>query len=363
LQIREIETPAVLVDLDILERNIATMREKLSARQCGLRPHAKAHKSAFVAHKQLAAGAIGVTCQTVDEAETMVMSGVNDVLLTNMVVTHSKINRILNLLKHSRVSVTVDNLENIRALGFMADEAGKILDLVVEINVGQNRTGVSPGRPALDLARHINVQRALRFKGLMGYEGHLQCTIPNFDERSKKTREALAPLIETKHLIEDAHIPVGVVTAGGTGTYNITSAIEGVTEIQPGSYVTMDHRYRMMDTSGKDFGCSLSVLATVISRPSKERAIVDLGWKSVGLEYQILGWQGMPVAKNDNGISYSPGGDEHGILTLSGESTNLKLGDKIEFIPSHCDTTLNLHGKFYGVRKENVEVVCPTVRR
>ena len=363
MQIEEIETPALLIDLDILEKNIATMREKLSSKKCGYRPHVKAHKSAFVAHKQLANGAIGVTCQTIEEAEAMALSGVPDILLTNMVVSRGKIKRVLNLLHHSKIMVTVDSLENAKALASEAEKSHQVLDIVVEINVGQNRTGVAPGNAALDLVREVTGQRSLHFKGLMGYEGHLQCSIPDFEERKKKCGEALSHLLLTKELVEDEHIDVEIVTAGGTGTYNIASEITGITEIQPGSYVTMDHRYRMIDTCGKDFGCSMSVLATVISRPTNNRAVIDLGWKSVGLEYQILGWEGMPVAKNLEGVSYSPGGDEHGILTLSGLSENLRLGERVEFIPSHCDTTLNLHGSFYGVRRDDVEVICPTVRR
>jgi D-serine deaminase-like pyridoxal phosphate-dependent protein len=364
LLVEEIETPALLIDLDILEKNIATMKEKMSGKKSSFRPHVKAHKSPFIAHKQIRSGAIGITCQTIDEAEVMARNGIQDILLTNMVVTTSKIGRILNLLAYSKVAVTVDNEQNVRALASEAAKKGRTLDVVVEINVGQNRMGVPPGKPALDLALEINRHPSLHFKGLMGYEGHLQCSIPNFEERKRKTHEALAPLIETKDLLVNSHIPVEIVTAGGTGTYNITSDIGGVTEIQPGSYVTMDHRYRMIETCGRDFDCSLSLLATVLSRPSGDRAIVDLGWKSVGLEYQILGWQGMPQAKKDlDGITYSPGGDEHGILSLKGRSQDLRIGDKIEFIPAHCDTALNLYGSFYGTRRGEVEVVCPIARR
>lgn len=364
MRIEDIETPALVIDLDILDQNIRTMKDKLSGTKCSLRPHAKAHKSAFVAHKQIKeGGAIGVTCQTLDEAEAMTLGGIDDILLTNMVVTPSKINRVLNVLQHSKIAVTVDNAENVRMIADAAEKRKQVVGLVVEVNVGQNRTGVPPGRPALDLAQEIVKERSLDFKGLMGYEGHLQCSIPDFSERKAKCEETLAPLIKTKDMILDSRIPVEIVTAGGTGTYNITSKIEGVTEIQPGSYVTMDHRYRMMETCGRDFPSSLSVLATVVSRPSSERAVVDMGWKSIGIEYQIFNWDGMPQTKNHDGVTYSPGGDEHGILSLKGSSLDLKIGDKIEFIPAHCNTTLNLYGRFYGIRKGSVEIVCPTARR
>src|SRR5579863_5142231 len=186
--VEEIETPALLIDLDLLEKNIATMKEKLSGTGCPLRPHVKAHKSPFVAHKQLASGAIGVTCQTIEEAEAMAQSGIQDILLTNMVVTENKIGRVLNILHNSKIAVTVDNLDNVKLLANEAEKRNQILDLIVEINVGQNRTGVLPGEAGLALAKEITKSRNLHFKGLMGYEGHLQCSIPDFDARKEKCK-------------------------------------------------------------------------------------------------------------------------------------------------------------------------------
>ena len=357
MNVKEISTPALLLDLDVVDQNVRTLSAYFRGKKCGYRPHVKAHKSPFIAHKQLEAGATGFASQTLDEAEVMALNGIPEILITHMIVSPEKIRRLMVLAKHSKMMVTVDSSENVKALATAARENGVNVGVVVEINVGQNRTGVPPLRPALELAKVVEAQRGITLNGIMGYEGHLQCSIPDFEERKKKCVETLAPLIETRDMMLDAGVSVGMVSSGGTGTYNIASEIPGVTEIQPGSYVTMDHRYRLMQTCGSDFGCVLTVLATVVSKPSSSRAIVDMGWKACSIEYQIFGWQGMPKPKSLLGVEYSPGGDEHGILTVKDSGVNLNLGDKLEFIPSHCDTTVNLHDKFYGTRNDQVELV------
>ena len=163
LQVDDVETPALLIDLEVLESNIATMKEKMKGKKCGYRPHVKAHKSPFIAQKQLASGALGVTCQTIEEAEAMMLSGVQEILLTNPAVTESKIGRTLAIGANSSVAVTVDNAENVKALASAAERKGRVLDVVVEVNVGQNRTGVAPGKPALELIRVVEGLRSLRF--------------------------------------------------------------------------------------------------------------------------------------------------------------------------------------------------------
>jgi len=363
--LHEVNTPALLIDLDVMEANIRKLPEQLRGKRCAYRPHSKAHKSPFIAHKQIQAGANGIACQTLDEAEVMVFGGVPEILLTHMVVTPEKISRLVNLARHSRFLVTVDCAENVKAIGSAASLQGVEIGVLVEIDVGQKRTGVPPLKPAVELAQVAQHQRGVTFRGIMGYEGHLQCSILDFNERKRKCEEALAPVIETRDKLVDAGLPVEIVSSGGTGTYNIACDIAGVTEIQPGSYVIMDGRYHLIETCGRDFGCALSVLATVVSKPTSTRAIVDMGWKACSVEYQIFGWDGMPHPKNLSGVDYWVGGDEHGVLTIKDSGVQLSLGDKIEFIPSHCDTTVNLHDKFYGVRKGEVEMVCdiPARRR
>lgn len=365
LDLNEINTPALLIDLDVMEANIRKLSEHLRGKKCGYRPHAKAHKSPFIAHKQIRAGAGGIACQTMDEAEVMGFNGIPEILLTHMIVTPDKIRRLVNLAKHTKVMVTVDCAENVKALASAASQNGVDLGVMVEIDVGQKRTGVPPLKPVLELTKVVQQNRGVTFRGIMGYEGHLQCSIPEFEERKRKCLETLTPVTETRDLLLDAGLPVEIVSSGGTGTYNITCDVPGVTEIQPGSYVIMDGRYRLIQTCGSDFGCALSVLATVVSKPTSTRVIVDMGWKACSVEYQIFGWQGMPQPKSLSGVEYWVGGDEHGVLTIKDSGLKLNLGDKIEFIPSHCDTTVNLHDRFYGMRNGQVELVCdiPARRR
>jgi D-serine deaminase-like pyridoxal phosphate-dependent protein len=352
----------LLVDLDILERNIVKMAEFCKAKRCGLRPHVKAHKNPLIAKKQLDAGAIGVCCQTLEEMEAMVMSGIGPVLLTHMLASRNSVERFLNLSRERKAMVTVDGIENTELLAKAAAHRGMTVDILVEVNVGQNRTGAEPGEPTADLASLVSRTKGLKFRGLMGYEGHLQGSVPEFEKRKKEDFSSLDGLGRTIDAVKKRGLDVEIVSSGGTGTYNIACEYPGVTEIQPGSYVTMDHRYNLIETTGKDFGNSLSVLSTVVSTPNERQAVVDMGWKGCGVEYQIFGWQGMPKPVLD-GVTYSLGGDEHGILKSEDPSKRPKFGDKIRFIPSHCDTTLNLYGKFYGMRGNEVEVVCPVARR
>jgi D-serine deaminase-like pyridoxal phosphate-dependent protein len=242
-----------------------------------------------------------------------------------------------------------------------AARRGLTLDVLVEINVGQNRTGVEPGEPAAKLATVVSRTEGLNFRGLMGYEGFLQLTIPEIEKRKIEDRKALAGISQSIDAVRKAGLEPEIVTSGGTGTYNIAAEFEGVTEIQPGSYVMMDHRYNMMETCGTDFKNSLNILSTVVSTP-EDRVIVDMGWKSASVEYQIFGWDGLahPVGV---GAKYFPGGDEHGVLKFDEGAKRPKLGDRLRFIPSHCDTTLNLYNKFYGIRGDRVEVICPIAKR
>jgi D-serine deaminase-like pyridoxal phosphate-dependent protein len=365
LKIDELPTPCLIVDLDVLDKNIQTMANYCKSVKCGLRPHGKAHKSPFIARKQLDAGAVGLCVQTLEEAEAMILNGIGPILLTNMVASENAIERFLNLRRNGNIMTTVDSLEGMELLGRAASHRGLVVDVLVEINVGQNRTGVDPGDPAAKLASAVSKTEGLRFKGLMGYEGFLQLSTPEFEKRKELVYTALAGLAKSIESVKKmAGLEPEIVTSGGTGTYNITAEYDGVTEIQPGSYLMMDHRYNDMQTCGTDFQNSLTILSTVVSTPP-DRVIVDMGWKAASVEYAIYGWDGMPHPIGLEGAKYSPGGDEHGILKFGGNSQTKRprMGERIRFIPSHCDTTLNLHSKFYGVRGDRVEVLCNIAKR
>jgi D-serine deaminase-like pyridoxal phosphate-dependent protein len=362
MNVDELPTPCVLVDLDIMERNIHRMAEFCRSKNCNLRPHAKSHKSPFVAKKQIDAGAIGVCCQTLVEAEAMIMNGIDNVLLTHILASENSFERFFALSRNGHIMVNVDGKENAELLAKAAKSRGLVADVVVEINVGNNKTGQEAGEAAAKFSAWVSKLEGLRFRGIQGYEGHLQLSIPNFEERKKAADVALGKISETLDALKRQGLGAEIVTCGGTGTYNISAGHEGVTEIQAGSYITMDRRYSEIQTAGRDFTQSMTVLSTVVSTPNDKQAVVDLGWKAVGMEYEMLGWGGMPKALAE-GLVYSPGGDEHGILKCEVPALRPNVGEKVRFIPSHCDTALNLHGHFYGTRGNRVEVVCAVARR
>lgn len=343
----QLDTPVLLIDLDIMESNIAKMADYFSKVKANLRPHTKTHKTPILAHKQINAGAIGVTCAKLGEAEIMVSSGINDILIANEVISEKKILKLAGLARHADIMVAVDDPSNVENLSNAMQMMKAKLRILVEVNTGMNRCGVLPGKPALELARIVSRSKNLIFSGLMGYEGHT-VTIPDFDERKRETEKSLALLIETKELIEKEGIEVEILSGGGTGTYNITGEYPGITEVQAGSYIFMDTYYRNVL---QDFDCALTILTTVISRPDSNTVIVDAGLKSVTKEL------GIPEVKNIDGAKLVSLSEEHGKIDMSESNVNLKPGDKIELIPSHCCTTINLHDQFYGIRNDRLEAI------
>jgi D-serine deaminase-like pyridoxal phosphate-dependent protein len=308
------------------------------------------------------AGAVGQCCQTLLEAEAMMLNGIDHVLLTHYLASANTIERFLNLKRNGDITITVDGTENAEMLARAARHRGMTADVVVEIDIGANKVGQQPGEPAAKFARWVTQTEGLRLRGIMGYEGHLQISTPNFDERKAKALTALENVTKTLTALKVLGISPEIVSCGGTGTYNITAGYPGVTEIQAGSYIYMDRRYGEIGTAGSDFEKAMAVIGTVVSTPTPTRAVTDLGWKAVGIEYEALGFGGMPMPLLP-GLKYSPGGDEHGVLTAEEPKYRPNVGDRVRFVPAHCDTTLNLYGTFYGVRGDHVEVACPVARR
>lgn len=358
----ELPTPALIIDLDAVERNIAKMQKFVTSRGCNIRPHAKSHKSPFIAKKQIAAGAVGQCCQTLLEAEALMLAGIDRILLTHNLASGPAIERFLNLKKNGEIMIIVDGTENAEMLAKAARHRGVVADVIVDTDIGANKVGQQPGEPAAKFSRWVTQTEGLRFRGIMGYEGHLQVSTPAFEERNAKAQIALAGVTKTLTALKELGIVPEIVTCGGTGTYNITAGHPGVTEIQPGSYIYMDRRYGEIGPAGTDFEKAMTVVGTVVSTPTPTRAVTDLGWKAVGIEYEAIGVGGMPTPMLP-GLKYSPGGDEHGVLNAEEPKYRPNVGDRVKFIPAHCDTTLNLYGTFYGVRGDHVEVACPVARR
>ena len=346
----EVDTPALLIDLDKMEANIQTMANYFSTVNADLRPHVKTHKTPIIAHKQIAAGAIGVTCAKLGEAEAVIHAGIRDVLIANQIVGAQKIARLINLAKHSEIMVAVDNPQNVQAIAEAAAAKGATVRMLIEVNIGMDRCGVEPGKPTLKLSDQIRQSPNLVFEGLMGYEGHTVAK-PNRSERDAAAREAMQRLLDTKHYLEKQGVEVPIMSGGGTGTFNITGSIPEMTEVQAGSYVLMDSTYRNVEGIGDHFDCALSVLATVVSRPNPSRIIVDTGLKVLAKEF------GIPQPVGLTGVEMTGLSEEHGKIQVSDENVALKPGDKLEILPTHCCTTVNLHDRYYGIRNGIVESV------
>ncbi len=344
-----LDTPALVIDLDVVESNIRKLQKWADKNRVSVRPHAKTHKSPYFAKKQIDAGAIGICAAKVSEAEVLVNGGVSEVMIPNEIVGERKIARLMSLARHARMIVAVDSADNVRELSAAAIEFGAELGVIIEVDVGQARCGVEAGPAVVRLAKVIAKSPGLRFDGLMGYEGHLVAT-RDYEVRKTETQKAMEKLVGSADAVRKAGIPVKIVSAAGTGTYNITGAIKGITELQCGSYIFMDGDYLQVF---KDFEPALNVLANVISRPVPDRAITDAGLKSISTDRgvpQVVGLTGATVV----GLS-----EEHGKLKVEGAATRLKVGDRVRFLPMHGDTTINLHTHYFGIRKGKLEAVIP----
>lgn len=349
----ELDTPVLCIDLPLMEANVAKMADFFADRPARLRPHTKTHKSPLLAQKQIAAGAIGVTCAKLGEAEQMALAGIQDILIANQIVGPTKIARLVNLARYTEVMVAVDDAENVAELDAAARAKNVSLRVLVEVDAGMGRCGVAPGEPALTLARQIEDAPGLRFEGIMGYEGHT-VMIPDYAERKQQAETAMKKLVGTRDVIEAAGLPVKIVSGGGTGTYDITGAYPGVTEVQAGSYITMDTQYR--DTVGIDFACALHVVAQVISTPRAGAAVIDAGLKTLTRDF------GLPVVAEPEGWQLVSLSEEHGALRQEG-GPDLQPGDRVKIWPNHGCTTINLHDQYVGVRDGVVEAVWPIAAR
>ena len=344
--IDEIETPAAIIDLDLVKQNIKTLEQHLDGGPVHVRPHAKTHKTPEIGRLQVKAGAPGLTCAKVGEAEAMVDGGINDVLIANQVVGQGKIDRMCSLAERACVTVEVDDAKNIDDISITARKRSVTIGVVVEIDVGGPRAGVLPGGPALALARQIMDRPGLDFVGLMAYEGHT-VGIEDFATRDKAAREALAPVIETRKLCEEAGIPVNQVTGGATNTFDITSTIAGWTELQAGTYVTMDAWFRTH--VGHVFAQAFWILCSVTSRSKPGYVHMDGGRKSLALEPT-----GVPVIDRPEGFLIEAVAEEHLHVKILPGAPELLPGDRVRVTPWHGCTTFNLHDTLYVLRGHEV---------
>lgn len=353
----DVETPALLVDLDAYERNLERMASLLKGRKAKLRPHAKTHKSPLIASEQIARGAVGACCQKISEAEILVEGGVADVLISNEVVGPTKIARVAALAKRARIAICVDDASNAHALGDAAVAAGTVIDVLVEIEVGGRRCGVDPGSPAVALAKWIAKTPGLRFRGLQAYNGSAQ-HVRDHANRRRAIERAAQGTRETIAALSAVGIACETITGGGTGSLMIDLELGVLNELQAGSYIFMDADYGAAGTTGLDKGFenSLTVLSTVMSVPRAGVAICDAGLKAMTFE------SGPPRIDDPKGVRYAGPSDEHGNLELAA-GTSLKLGEKLRLVPGHCDPTVNLYDWYVGHRGKRVERVWPVAAR
>ena len=357
----ELDTPALCVDLDKLDQNLAAMKTKLASTGVATRPHAKTHKCPAIAQLQLAAGSIGVCTAKVSEAEALVAGGVENILMTTCNVTTSKIRRAITLRKRNRSFIqAVDNPQNARDLSDAAKEAGITADVVIDVAVG-TRTGVPAGEQALTLARLVDKLPGLRLRGMISYDGGAQ-HIKGFKARLERSLKNYEPSVETFDMMKRSGLNTEIFSGGGTGTYNIMTKVPGFTDLQVGSYIFMDAQYLEIggetnDELFTDFAPSLTVMTTVLNTYFPGRLTTDAGAKALTLNKPDA------IVIGEKGFSYNAGSDEFGAIRYETASKTYKVGDKLELIVPHCDPAVNEYDQIYGTRKDRVEVVWPITAR
>ena len=352
----ELDTPALCVDLDALERNLLAMQSAVAGNGIAVRPHAKTHKCPAIARMQLESGAVGICVAKVSEAEVMFEYGIDRILMTTANVTASKIARAMRLARLCPGFIQATDTEaNARDLSAAAGAAGIVADVVVDVDSGGRRTGIVPGRPALELAQLVDTLPGLRIVGMLCYDGGSQ-HVHGFEDRRRQTLDRLAPAVETFGEMARSGLNMEIFSGGGTGTYNIDHENTGFTDVQAGSYVFMDAQYLAIGGEADpevytDFESSLTILATVLNSQHEGRATTDAGAKACTIN------QPWPIVKGESGMAYRSGSDEFGTLVYEDPSRTYRVGDRLELIVSHCDPVVNLYDHLYAVRGDRVEAV------
>lgn len=340
----DIATPALVIDLDAFERNIARMAEHCRQSGVSLRPHAKTHKCVEVARRQIAAGAIGQCCAILDEAEHLASAGIENILINSPLVSEISVRRLIAL--NARVPglmAVVDSKEAVSRLSQAAFAAGQTLTLLVDIDVGHHRTGIAPGEPAASLAAHIAQSPGLNFAGLQGYAGHVQ-HIADRAERELRSGEAMDKLRLTRELLKARGLAPRIISGGGTGSFDIDPARQVLTELQCGSYVFMDRQYNDVWGDGPPFETSLFVLSRVVSANQPDMVTTDAGLKAFSTDADAP-----LIAYGPQGASYSFFGDEYGKVRLA-EGHAARAGEAVACVTPHCDPTVNLYGHYVVIK-------------
>jgi len=353
LKLDELDTPFLWVDLDVMEGNIRSLARYFRRAGVNWRPHIKGIKVPAIARKLIDAGAIGITCAKLGEAEVMVSAGIKDILIANQVVGPIKYTRLAEICYQADVKIAVDSDATVAELSEAALAAGVEIGVVVELDTGMQRAGIQPGQAALDLSLLLNNTPGLRYLGLMTWEGHT-VRLEDFDLKEKEIKKSLDKLVDTVDLCCEAGLPVNIVSCGGSATYSVASKVPGITEIQAGGAVFSDVSYQKW---GVETEPALFVRSTVTSRPVPDRIICDAGFKA------MPGWYNSPQALGLSHVQRIGASAEHGYIQLTKPNNSLKVGDDLEFIPDYGDLTVFLHDYLYGIRDGRVEVIWPIAAR
>jgi D-serine deaminase-like pyridoxal phosphate-dependent protein len=353
----DIDTPALVLDLDAFERNLAQMQQALVGSKMRLRPHAKSHKCPDIALRQIQLGAVGICCQKVSEAARFVEAGVQDVLITNQVVGVKKVGHVLDMAERATIGVLVDHPEQVAQFA-QATSARKItVDIYIEVDVGMGRCGVSSVDEVIALAQQIQAAPYLRFMGLQCYHGSAQ-HYREPEKRQAAIRQASDIAVTIRTALEKLGITVERITGAGTGSVALERDSGVFNEVQSGSYIFMDADYAKNEQGPQDiqFEHALFIKTAVLSRPTATRAVVDAGLKASSVD------SGLPIVWKNPGVEYTKASDEHGVL-LTAQANDLALGDSVLLVPGHCDPTVNLYDELICIRGGKVEAVWPIAAR
>jgi len=338
-----VPTPALVINYDIMLQNIETMATFARENNVNLRPHVKTHKCPIVGKKQLEAGVNGICVARVGEAEVFAKEGFDDILIANEVIELNQIKRLVELNKKSLVRVCVDSEKNVLDLNKIASKNDVKLEILLEVDVGLGRNGVLPGEPALILANLIKKQSNLRLVGLQGYEGHLTSVLDP-ELRKTQTEECMKKLVDTRDLLINNGFDVNYLTASNTVTYKFSAKYEGLTELQPGTYIFNDEHYYKVSP---EFNIAVTVLGTITNNPGKRLYTIDTGLKAATNE------NGNPIFKNYPKCKIRVMTEEHSIFR-TGPNDDFEIGQKVEIYPSHICTTVNLYDFFTVVKNGEV---------
>ncbi len=349
-----LDTPALIVDLDVLEANIARIAGLCRDNGVNWRPHVKGNKTVEIVRKELAAGAIGITCAKVGEAEVMVAAGVRSILIANEIVGASKIARLVALQSRAEVIVGIDSVANCAPIAAAAEQAGVIVPVVIEVNIGMNRAGVTPGAPVVALANAVSTMKGVRLAGLMTWESQATA-IADPAEKARVVRDAIALFTASADACREAGHRIAIVSCGGSGTLPYCAMQPGITEIEAGGAIFSDVLYR--ERFHLDFPPALHLLASVTSRPTPTRIILDAGKKAMSSDGAI------PAPLGLAGVGRVGLSAEHATVELEAPSDTPAVGDKVLFVVGYGDTTVHLHEEIAATRGGRIEAIWPVAAR